>query len=93
MKTLSSRLMVMAGYLFVQCPQVIEPAQQKETAGKQPEDAGYPFAEIETVDAEHAKEGEQYPRNGEVSAASGVAPVGIPVHRRNQEQVDNPAYK
>src|SRR5690606_7965826 len=36
-------------------------------------------------------EGEQYPGNGVVRVAGGIAPIGRAVHRRDQEEVAEPA--
>src|SRR5690606_31656965 len=63
----------------------------EQSARAQVENPGDPFALIHPVHAEHAEKGQQDPGKSVVDGAGLKAHVGLAVHRRDQEQIDDPA--
>src|SRR4029453_2539286 len=84
-------LRVDVAHLVVERPEVVEPADKEQTASEEPNQPCYDLAHVEAVDAEHTEEHEKEPGDVVVGAPGHIAPIGAGVHRRNQEEVDNPA--
>src|SRR5688500_7101545 len=77
--------------LLVEGPEVEQVAEEEQAAGEEPDQAAQPLAQVEAVNAKDAEERQQDPGDGVVVRTGDVAAVGGAVHRRDQEQVDQPA--
>lgn len=76
--------------LFVQRPKIIEPADAEKTSGQQVDDTRDPFFEVEAVDSEQAEERQENPSDRVIHGARGETHLSPSIHRRNQEQIDQP---
>ena len=76
--------------LRVEGPVIVKDAQTKQPERQQIKQAGPPFTHVKSVNPEETKEGEQDPGDGIIDWPRNKAAVCLPVHRRNQEQIDNP---
>ena len=76
--------------LLVEGPEVVKDANEEQPAGKQVQNAGNPFAQVEAVEAEAAKKSEQHPGDGIVGGAGDKAAVGLTIHERDEEEIDEP---
>lgn len=56
--------MVSSVDLIVEGAEVVEPADSEESAGEEPNQAGSPFAEVESVESEVAEKDQQEPGEG-----------------------------
>ena len=72
---------------------VKDDADQEETAGKQIDQPGPPFAEIEPVNAENAEKGEQDPGDVVIYRAGDITDIRRAIERGDQEEIDQPADK
>src|SRR5690606_18748349 len=84
-------LYVLLRDLLVQRPVVVGHAEQEQAAGEEVDDGGDPLAHVQAVGAEHAEEGQQYPGQVEVDPPGAEARIRLPVHGRDQKQVNDPA--
>lgn len=76
--------------LFVQCPQIIQPAHQEQPAGAEPDYSGYPFAQVHPVNPKVSKECQKKPCDVVVMLPAAVTAFGGSVQSGHQEQIDQP---
>lgn len=84
-------LAVVLADLVVEGPHVVEIAEEEESTGNEPEEAGEPLAHVEAVDAKDAEEHLEEPGDGVIQFAGCVFEVGLAIHGRDEEKVNNPA--
>ena len=77
--------------LVVESPEVVEQTETKERAREEIEYSGQPLAHVHPVDAEKTQEGEQDPGHGIVDRSGAESEVRLPIHRRNEKEVDQPS--
>ena len=78
--------------LIVEGAEVVEPADSEESAGEKPDQAGSPFAEVESVESEVAEKDQQEPREGVFIPSRGEPAVCVGDHSGDEEQVDDPTH-
>jgi len=79
--------------LLVQGKKVIEVAKQKQSTSAEVKQTGEYFSHVETVHAEQAQERQENPGKIIINRSRYETVTGLPLHRGNQEQIDNPADK
>ena len=84
-------LSVLYRNLSVQRPEVIQDAEQEQTAGTQVNDPGDPLAHVHAVYTEQTQERQQNPGHAVVGVSGGKTQVCLAVHAGDQKQVDQPA--
>ena len=77
--------MIIDGNLIVQGPKVINDTKTKQAKRKQIDNAGYPFAQVHTVDAEKAQECQQNPCDRVIILTTAEAQIRFTVHGWNKE--------
>src|SRR5690606_29599344 len=77
--------------LLVQRPEVVEHAEEEQAPGAQVDKPADPLAVIHTVHTEDTEECQQDPGDVVVDRSGLEAKISLAIHRRNQEQVDDPA--
>ena len=88
---LSAALGVDLGDLAVQGPEIVQHTNQEQAPGEQIDQRADPLAQVQPVHAEDPEERQEDPGQVVVHATGLKAHVRLTVHRRNQEQVDQPA--
>jgi hypothetical protein len=66
-------------------------ANEQQPAGEQVKNAGNPFTKVKAMEAEAAKKSKQQPGDGVVGGAGDKAAVGLTIHERDEEEIDEPA--
>ena len=78
------------GHLIVQSPVVEETTDEKQSAGKQVQDASHPLAHVHAVDAEESQKGQGNPGDVVVDFSFLVASVRLTIQARYQNQIYKP---
>ncbi len=77
--------------LSIERPVVVQDTDEEQASGEEIDQAGAPFAHVESVDAEHAEESEEDPGDGVIDGAGVEAVFGCAFHPGDEEEVDDPA--
>jgi hypothetical protein len=78
------------GKLVVQCPIIIDDADQSQPTGKKIEDSAEPFAHVKTMDAENTQKRKKRPGHIVVKGSDRKPQIGIPVHSGYKKKVNDP---
>jgi len=76
--------------LSIQRAEVIEIAQPEATKSTEPENSSAPLTHVKAMQAEEAQKIEQEPGDIIIQLALSINAVGIPIHRGNEEEINNP---
>ena len=77
--------------LFVQCPKIVEQANQEKPAREEVDKSGDEFAEVKAVNSEKSQKRQENPRHRVAVGSFFKVSVGRFIHSGNQKRVDQPA--
>ncbi len=77
--------------LFIEGPEVVEPANQEEASRDKPEDSRHDFTHVKSMNSEDSEERLQNPGKRVIDLSTLVSEIRMAIHARDEEHVDQPA--